>query len=316
MTNYILQRAIAMILTLFAISTITFFLMHAIPGGPFTREKPLEAQIVAALNEKYHLDDPLFKQYTDYMGDLLRGDLGPSFKFRGRTVNQLISGGFPITARIGLLSVLVTVLLSIPMGIISALKQNKWEDYSTMFIATLGVTVPSFVLASLLIYVFCVKLGWFPVIWSTDAAGWLKYSQYILPMLALSGYSISFITRLMRASMLDVIGQDYIRTARAKGLSEFRVIMEHALKNAVLPVVTYLGPMIAGVVTGSFVIEKMFTIPGIGYQYVDSIGNRDYTMIMGSTIFYAAILIVLNFVVDIIYGFIDPRIKLGNIKEA
>ncbi|MBP1757292.1 MAG: transporter permease [Firmicutes bacterium] len=316
MTNYILQRAIAMILTLFAISTITFFLMHAIPGGPFTREKPLEAQIVAALNEKYHLDDPLIKQYADYMADLVRGDLGPSFKFRGRTVNELISGGFPITARIGILSVLVTVLLSIPMGIISAIKQNKWEDYSTMFVATLGVTVPSFVLASLLIYVFCVKFGWFPVIWSTDATGWLKYSQYILPMIALSGYSISFITRLMRASMLDVISQDYIRTARAKGLSEFRVIMEHALKNAVLPVVTYLGPMIAGVVTGSFVIEKMFTIPGIGYQYVDSIGNRDYTMIMGSTIFYAAILIVLNFAVDIIYGFIDPRIKLGNIKEA
>lgn len=316
MTNYIFQRAIAMILTLFAISTITFFLMHAIPGGPFTREKRLEPTIVAALNEKYHLDDPLFKQYTDYMGDLLRGDLGPSFKFRGRTVNELISGGFPITARIGLLSVLITVLLSVPMGIISALKQSKWEDYSTMFVATLGVTIPSFVLASLLIYVFCVKLGWFPVIWSTEAKGWLSYSQYILPMIALSGYSISFITRLMRASMLDVINQDYIRTARAKGLPEFRVIMEHALKNAILPVVTYLGPMIAAVVTGSFVIEKMFTIPGIGYQYVDSIGNRDYTMIMGSTIFYAAILIVLNFAVDIIYGFIDPRIKLGNIKEA
>ncbi len=316
MTNYILQRAIAMILTLFAITTITFFLMHAIPGGPFTREKPLEPAIIAALNEKYHLDDPLFKQYTDYMSDLLHGDFGPSFKFRGRTVNELIGGGFPLTAKIGLLSVLVTVLISVPMGIISALKQNKWEDYTFMFAATLGVTVPSFVLASVLIYFFCVQLGWFPVIWKTDATGWLAFSQYILPMLALSGYSMSFITRLMRSSMLDVIGQDYIRTARAKGLSEFRVIMEHAMKNAVLPVVTYLGPMIAALVTGSFVIEKMFTIPGIGYQYVDSIGNRDYTMIMGSTIFYAAILIVLNFVVDIIYGFIDPRIKLGNIKEA
>jgi len=316
MTRYILQRAIAMILTLFAISTITFFLMHAIPGGPFTREKPLEPAIIAALNEKYHLDDPLFKQYTDYMGDLLRGDFGPSFKFRGRTVNELIGAGFPITAKIGILAVLVTVILSVPMGIISALKQNKWQDYSFMFLATLGVTVPGFVLASVLIYVFCVKLGWFPVIWSTTATGWLSISQYILPMIALSGYSMSFITRLMRSSMLDVIGQDYIRTARAKGLSEMRVIMEHALKNAILPVVTYLGPTIAALVTGSFVIEKMFTIPGIGYQYVDSIGNRDYTMIMGSTIFYAAILIILNFLVDIIYGFIDPRIKIGNIKEA
>ncbi|NCA98240.1 MAG: ABC transporter permease [Clostridia bacterium] len=316
MTRYILQRAIAMILTLFAISTITFFLMHAIPGGPFTREKPLEPAIIAALNEKYHLDDPLFKQYTDYMGDLMRGDFGPSFKFRGRTVNELIGAGFPITAKIGILAVLITVVLSVPMGIISALKQTKWQDYSFMFLATLGVTVPGFVLASVLIYVFCVRLGWFPVIWSTTATGWLSISQYILPMIALSGYSMSFITRLMRSSMLDVIGQDYIRTARAKGLSEMRVIMEHALKNAILPVVTYLGPTIAALVTGSFVIEKMFTIPGIGYQYVDSIGNRDYTMIMGSTIFYAAILIILNFLVDIIYGFIDPRIKIGNIKEA
>jgi len=316
MTRYILQRAIAMILTLFAISTITFFLMHAIPGGPFTREKPLEPAIIAALNEKYHLDDPLFKQYTDYMGDLMRGDFGPSFKFRGRTVNELIGAGFPITAKIGILAVLITVILSVPMGIISALKQNKWQDYSFMFLATLGVTVPGFVLASVLIYVFCVQLGWFPVIWNTTATGWLSISQYLLPMLALSGYSMSFITRLMRSSMLDVIGQDYIRTARAKGLSEMRVIMEHALKNAILPVVTYLGPTIAALVTGSFVIEKMFTIPGIGYQYVDSIGNRDYTMIMGSTIFYAAILIILNFLVDIIYGFIDPRIKIGNIKEA
>jgi oligopeptide transport system permease protein len=316
MFNYIFQRAIAMILTLFAISTITFFLMHAIPGGPFTREKPLEPAIIAALNEKYHLDDPLIKQYGDYMADLMRGDLGPSFKFRGRTVNELIGSGFPLTAKIGLLSVLVTVIISVPMGIIAALKQKHWQDYSMMFLATLGVTVPSFVMASVLIYVFCVRLGWFPVIWNTSATGWLAFSQYILPMLALSGYSMSFITRLMRASMLDVINQDYIRTARAKGLSEFRVIMEHAFKNAVLPVVTYLGPMIAALVTGSFIIEKMFTIPGIGYLYVDSIGNRDYTMIMGSTIFYAAILIVLNFVVDIIYGFIDPRIKLGNIKEA
>jgi len=314
--RYILQRAIAMILTLLVISSITFALMHAIPGGPFTREKPLPTAILEALNKKYHLDDPIWKQYLTYMGDLIKGDLGPSFKYKGRTVNELIESGFPVTARIGIVAVLVTVLLSIPMGVYAALKQRKWPDFTLMFLATLGVTIPSFVMASLLIYFFCVILGWFPVIWSTEAAGWLRYSQFILPIIALSGYSLSFITRLMRASMLDVLQQDYIRTARAKGLSEFQVITRHCLKNAILPVVTYLGPMIAALLTGSFVIEKMFTIPGIGFLYVDSISNRDYTMIMGSTIFYAAILIVLNFVVDIIYGFVDPRIKLGNRKEA
>lgn len=316
MGRYILQRSIAMFLTLLVISSITFFLMHAIPGGPFTRERALPPAIIDALNKKYNLDDPIWKQYLSYMGDLIKGDLGPSFKYKGRTVNELINNGFPITGRIGIVAVLVTIILSIPMGMIAALKQRKWPDHSLMFVATLGVTIPSFVMASLLIYYFCVKLGWFPVIWTTEASGWLAYSQYILPVIALSGYSLSFITRLMRSSMLDVLQQDYIRTARAKGLSEFRVITQHCLKNAILPVVTYLGPMIAALLTGSFVIEKMFTIPGIGYLYVDSISNRDYTMIMGSTVFYAAILIVLNFVVDIIYGFIDPRIKLGNAKEA
>lgn len=316
MGRYILQRALAMIITLFVISSITFFLMHAIPGGPFTRERALPPVIQEALNKKYHLDDPVWKQYMTYMGDLLRGDLGPSFKLKGRTVNELVAGGFPVTARLGLVAVLATLLFSIPMGIVSALKQNRWPDYTFMFLATLGVTIPGFVMASLLIYVFCVLLGLFPVIWSTDATGWAAAIQFVLPVLALSGYSLSFITRLMRSSMLDVIQQDYIRTARAKGLPEFRVIAKHALKNAVLPVVTYLGPMIAALLTGSFVIEKLFTIPGIGYLYVDSIGNRDYTMIMGSTIFYAAILIFLNFLVDIVYGFVDPRIKLGSAKEA
>ncbi len=316
MGKYIVQRLIAMIITLVVISSITFFLMHAIPGGPFTREKPLPPEIIEALNKKYNLDAPVWKQYLDYMGGLITGDLGPSFKYKGRTVNELIEGGFPVTGRIGIVAVLVTVILSVPMGIFAALKQKRWEDHTLMILATLGVTIPSFVMAALLIYVFCVKLGWFPVIWSTTAKGWLNITQYVLPIFALSGYSMSFITRLMRSSMLDVIQQDFIRTARAKGLSEFRVIARHAFKNAILPVVTYLGPMIAALVTGSFVIEKMFTIPGIGYLYVDSIGNRDYTMIMGSTVFYAAILIVLNFVVDIVYGIVDPRIKLGSLKES
>lgn len=310
MVKYILQRLVAMLLTILCIITITFFLMHAIPGGPFTREKPLPQAILKSLNEKYHLDDPIGKQYLDYLKDLARGDFGPSFKQANRSVNELIGMGFPITTKLGLASILLTLVLSIPMGIYSALKQNQWQDYSVMFIATLGVTIPSFVMAILLIFVFALKLHILPVI----SGGLESFKVLILPVLALTGYSLSFIVRLMRSSMLDVIQQDYIRTARAKGISEFKVIMKHAFKNAVLPVITYLGPMVAALLTGSFVIEKMFTIPGMGRFYVESISNRDYTMIMGSTIFYAGLLVVMNFGVDIIYGFIDPRIKLSNSK--
>ena len=311
MGKYVFQRVVAMLLTILCIVTITFFLMHAIPGGPFTREKPLPEAILQALNKKYHLDDPVWKQYVYYLEDLvLKGDFGPSFKQVNRSVNELIFGGFPITAKLGMASIGLTLILAIPMGVYSALKQGKWQDYTAMFIATLGVTIPSFVMAILLIYIFSLKLGILPVIsGSLDT-----FVTMILPVLALTGYQLSFITRLMRSSMLDVVQQDYIRTARAKGISEFKVIMKHAFKNAILPVITYMGPMVAALLTGSFVIEKMFTIPGVGGFFVTSIGNRDYTMIMGTTIFYAAILIVMNFVVDIVYGFVDPRIKLQNAK--
>ncbi len=313
MGKFIFQRALAMLLTLILISTATFFLMHAIPGGPFTREKPLAPEIIAALNKKYNLDAPVWEQYLDYMKDLIRGDLGPSFKLKDRTVNELIANGIPYTAQIGFFAIIITILISIPLGILSALRQNRWQDWGVMFIATLGVTIPSFVSATILIYIFCIKLGWFPVIWNAKI---FAVRQLVLPVLAMCGYSLSFITRLMRSSMLDVLNQDYIRTARSKGISEYRVITRHALKNAILPVVTYVGPMIAAMLTGSFVLEKLFTVPGIGYTYVDSISSRDYTLIMGSTIFYAAILIFLNFIVDIIYSFIDPRIKFGSAKES
>lgn len=293
-----------MFITMVMIITITFFLMHAIPGGPFTREKPLPPAVIEALNKKYHLDDPLSKQYFDYMKNVAQGDLGPSFQRVGVTVNELIESGFPATAKIGGAAIGLVIMLGIPIGIISALKQNKWQDRVVMIMATLGVTIPSFVMGTLIVYIFSAKLGWLP------SNGLSTPKHVIGPMIALGGFSLAFVARLTRSSMLEVLQQDYIRTARAKGLSEFKVIGKHALKNALIPVVSYLGPTIAALLTGSFVIEKIFAIPGIGKHFVESIGNRDYTVIMGITIFYAMFLIIMVLVVDVLYGFIDPRIKL------
>lgn len=278
--------------------------MHAIPGGPFTREKPLPPEVIAALNAKYHLDDPLWLQYVDYVKGVFTFNLGPSFQRVGVTVNDLIKAGFPATAKIGGGAIILIILLGIPIGMISALKQNKWQDQTVMIIATLGVTIPSFVMATGIIYIFSAKLHWIP------SNGLTTWKHLIGPVFALSGFSLSFVARLTRSSMLEVLQQDYIRTARAKGLSEFKVIVKHALKNALIPVVTYMGPMIANLLTGSFVIEKIFAIPGMGKHFVESVGNRDYTVLMGITIFYAMFLIVMVLIVDILYGFIDPRIKL------
>ena len=279
--------------------------MKAIPGGPFTSEKAVPPQVLEALNKKYHLDEPLYMQYLQYMKGVLTFNLGPSFKRIGVDVNDLIISGFPISAKLGLISTLVIVALGIPAGIVSALKQNKWEDYLVTVLATLGVAVPSFVMGAVIIYVFSSKLGWLPPF------GLDSWKHYIGPVISLSGFSLAFVARLTRSSLLEVMQQDYIRTARAKGLPEIVVIVKHALKNALIPVVTYLGPMIASVMTGSFVVEKIFAIPGMGKYFVESVGNRDYTVLMGTTIFYAAIAIFMIFIVDILYGLIDPRIKLG-----
>ena len=305
MGKYFLKRIIAAIITILLIATITFFLMHSIPGGPFTRERPVPDEILKVLNEKYHLDDPLFKQYTDYMKGLLTFDLGPSFSKIGVDVQELIAGGFPASGTIGLLAAMLIIVLGIPFGIISALKQNKPLDYGVMFMATLGVTVPSFVVATLIIYFFAGKWGILPTFGIESPLG------YIGPVIALSGYSLAFVTRLTRSSMLEILRQDYIRTARANGIKEYKVIAKHAVKNALIPVVTYLGPMIAAILTGSFVIEKIFAIPGMGRYFVESITNRDYTTIMGMTVFYAGFYIVMVLLVDIAYAFIDPRIKFS-----
>lgn len=303
MSKYVLRRIASAVLTVILIATVTFFMMHSIPGGPFTREKPVPASILRVLEAKYNLDDPLIKQYADYMIGLFSFNLGPSFSKVGVSVNDLIIGGLPASAQIGLLATLVIVVLGIPFGIISALKQNTKVDYFVMFMATLGVTVPSFVVATLIIYIFAGKLGWLPTFGISSPLG------YVGPVIALSGYSLSFVTRLTRSSMLEVLRQDYIRTARANGLSEFKVLIKHAIKNALIPVVTYVGPMIAAILTGSFVIERIFAIPGIGRYYVESITNRDYTTIMGVTVFYAAFYIIMVLLVDMLYAIIDPRIK-------
>lgn len=305
MGNYYIRRFISMIVTLFLIVTITFFLMRAIPGGPFTREKPLPDEIVARLEAKYNLDAPLLEQYFDYMKGLVMFDLGPSYRILGMSVNEMISNGFPTSAKIGGLAVILIIIVGIPIGIISALKANSMIDYSVMIFATLGVTLPSFVLATGFIYIFAIKLDW------VDATGLSSIGSYIGPVIALSGYSLSFVARLSRSSQLEVLQQDYIRTARANGISEFKVVMKHGLKNSLIPVITYVGPMIAAILTGSFVVETMFDLPGIGTYFVAAVQNRDYTVIIGMTVFYAAFYVVSVFLVDIAYSFIDPRIKLG-----
>lgn len=303
MVKYFAKRLDMMLAAMLAIIVLTFCLMHAVPGGPFTSDRKATPEVEAALNEKFGLNDPLPVQLLRYMDGLLHGDFGPSYKYSGKTVNDFIETFFPVSAKIGLITVVFVLLAAIPMGIFAAVKNGKWQDMLIMAVATIGVTIPSFVIASLLIYFFSHQLGWTPAYWDWSAAG------YILPVVALGGYSVSYLARLMRSSLLEVMGQDYIRTARAKGLSEFQVITRHALRNALLPIITVLGPTVAGLLTGSFVIETIFAIPGLGKWFVNGVSQRDYTTIMGITIFYAAFLMAMTLIVDIFYCLIDPRIK-------
>lgn len=308
MYSYILQRIGLMAITLWAIATLTFFLMHAVPGGPFVSERMLAPEIEAALNAKYGLDQPVWQQYLNYLGGLLRFDLGPSFKYPGVSINSLIAAGLPVTMQTGLLAVICVVAVGVPLGIIAALNRNRWPDTTVMFVATLGVAIPSYVIATVSLYFFALRLGWVPTFGLDDWRG------FILPVFALSGFWISFVSRLTRSSLLETLGQDYMTTARAKGLRPGQVLFKHGLRNSLLPVVTVLGPVVANLITGSFVIEQIFALPGIGRQFVLSITNRDYTAIMGITIFYAAILMVMILIVDLLYVWLDPRIKLSKAK--
>lgn len=309
MANYLFKRIINSIIVLWIVMTVTFFLMHAIPGGPFTQEKTLPPAVQANIEARYKLNDPLLKQYGDYVLNVVQGDLGPSFKYVGRSVNDIIGESFPVSFELGMEAIFLALLVGIPAGVLAAYRRNYWPDRTVNFVTTLGIAVPGFVLAALLVDVFAMKLELFP------AAMWGSWSSRVLPAIALAAMPMAFITRLTRSSMLEVLGQDYIRTAKAKGLTTSRILFRHALPNALIPVVTYVGPMVASILTGSFVIETIFAIPGLGSYYVTSIYNRDYTVILGVTVFYSAIIIFMNMLVDIIYPMLDPRIRLGERED-
>ncbi|WP_294363443.1 ABC transporter permease [uncultured Clostridium sp.] len=303
MVKYIGKRLITSLITVWAVVTIVFFLVRVMPGGPFDGERT-PPEVKAQLNEKYGLDKPVGEQYKIYMTNLLKGDFGKSTKYKGRDVLTTIKKSFPNSAKVGTVSIVFSVIVGVSLGIVAALKSGRWPDHVCMILATLGITIPSFVLGTFLIFIFTVKLRLLP------ATGLSNPKNYIMPVLALSGSSMAFITRLTRSKLIDVLKSDYIRTAKAKGLSGKSVIFKHALRNSLIPVVTYLGPLVAGVLTGSFVVEKIFAIPGLGNEFTLSITNRDYTSLLGVTAFYCTLIVICNLLVDIVYVLIDPRIKL------
>lgn len=301
MTRYIIKRILLAIATVFFICLITFFLMNAIPGGPFNKEKALSEATIQALNERYNLDKPLIVQFGLYMKALLHGDFGVSLK-NGRDIKDILAESFPISARLGLTAVIIALISGTVFGSIAALMRNRLPDRIIIFLSTLFTAVPSFVLATLLLLVFAIKLGWFPV-WSANE------TNYVLPVISLCAYPMAYTTRLAKTSMLDALSQDYIRTAKAKGVHKWKVIFKHALRNSLLPVITYAGPEIAYIITGSMVVETVFTVGGIGSKFVSAISNRDYTMIMATTIFLATLMVVANVICDLLYKVVDPRIK-------
>ena len=301
MLKYSLKRVLLAIVTVFIISAITFFAMNAIPGGPFAKEKAPEASVQAVLEQRFNLDKPISEQFFLYLGNLIRGDFGVSLK-TGREISTTIFDSFRISAYLGGMAVLLSLSLGLVLGSVAALMRNKWPDRLIIFMTTLFVAVPSFILATLLLLVFSYGLGWVRV-WSVSD------QNYLLRIISLALYPMAYITRLTKSSMLDVLGQDYIRTARAKGLKEWMVIFKHALRNAMIPVITYVGPLTAYIVTGSLVVETVFTIGGLGSKFVTGINNRDYPMIMGTTIFLATLMVVMTLISDLMYKAVDPKIS-------
>jgi oligopeptide transport system permease protein len=307
MLRYIIKRVLFGLLTLLVVITITFFLMHAVPGGPFDQDT-LEARGAGwkrVMQERFGLDKSLSEQYLIYLGNLLKGELGLSTTYYPRTVSQIITLGLPTSAKLGAVAIIISIVFGIVWGVISGLKQGKWQDNTMRVLTAIGITIPGFVLATLLIYLFAVRLRWLPTM------GLRSWRHYVMPAVALSFGPIAYLARLTRSSLLDVIRQDYIKTAKAKGLPRSSVIYKHALKNSMLPIVTYVAPLIAGMLTGSFIIERIFAIPGLGREMVLAIGNRDYMMIMGLTVFYSAIIVFTFIITDVLYAVLDPRIKLG-----
>ncbi len=310
MVRYIANKFFYMLVSLFVLISATFFLMKAIPGDPFTSEKKVPAEIKARLYEQYGLDKPLYHQYFKYLGEVAQGDLGVSMKRLNQDVTHLIGQTFSASLKLGVVAIIVSVIVGVILGMLAALYHRKFIDSAAMVLAVLGIAVPSFVVASLLQYVFAYKFSIFPV------SGFKGPMYYFLPVAALSAQPIAFIARLTRSSMLEVLHADYIKTAKAKGLSWIAILSRHVLRNGILPIVTYMGPMTANIVTGSVVIEQIFGIGGIGKQFVEAIGVRDYTVIMGITIFYGVLLMLARFITDIAYVLVDPRIKLTGGKEG
>jgi len=303
MFQFILRRMLWTIPVIFVVSALTFILMHSVPGSPFTRERALPAAIQKNLEAKYHLDDPLWKQYGEYMWGFIRLDFGPSIAYRSRTVNEILAQQWPVTATLGAAAFVFAACLGIPLGILSAVKQNTLIDHSSMVVAMLGVSIPSIALGPFLIWIFALKLQWLPV------ATWGTPAHIVLPALTLSTFYLSRFARITRASMLQVTHEEYIVTARAKGVRESVVNLKHAFRNAIIPVSTIAGPAFADILTGSLVVEQIFGIPGIGKYYVTSIGNRDYPVIMATTLIFALLIIFMNLLVDISYALLDPRIR-------
>lgn len=309
MLGYIFKRLVYIVIAMYLIITATFFLMQLAPGSPFASEKDFPPAIEEQLNAKYGLDNPWYIQYKDYLISTLSFDFGESMKYKGRSTNDIISESFPVSVALGVQAMILAIGLGILLGVISALYHNKFPDYVSTVVAILGISVPSFILAGLLQYYLSFKAGWFPV------SGWKGFSYTILPAAAIALTHAGFIAKLTRSSMLEQTNSDYVKLARAKGIGKWTVVVKHSLRNALLPVITYLGPLSAGVVTGSFIIEQIFAIPGLGRHFVTSITNRDYTVIMGTTVFYSIILLFAVLIVDILYSVIDPRIKLKGAKK-
>lgn len=303
MIRYILKRLLGMIPVLWIIATLTFLLMKAAPGGPFDSEKQIPPEILKNIEEQYHLNDPLPVQYVRFLGQLARFDLGPSFRYTGRSVNDIIAETFPVSATLGILALVYAIFLGVSAGLFAASKPNSLRDYGPMGISMLGICMPSFVIGPLLVLLFGTTMHWLPV------AGWDSWKDMILPSITLGTSYAAYISRLTRAGLMDIVRQDYIRTAKAKGLSDVTIMVRHTLRGGLLPVVSFIGPAVAAVVTGSLVVETIFNIPGLGRFFVQSALNRDYTLVMGTVLFLAVLVLILNLITDVIYAYLDPRVR-------
>lgn len=303
MSRYLLRRLSHSLAVLWVVATLTFVLMRVTPGGPFDREQRLPPQVLANIAAKYHLDEPLISQYLRYMTGLIQGDLGPSYKYIDRTVRDIIISTLPVSALLGILALAFAVIVSFPAGLLAAYYHNSWTDRWCLFLATLGISLPNFILGGLLIWIFSLQLGWF------QAGRWGTISSIVLPTITLGSSAAAYLTYLLRSTLIDTLGADFIRTARAKGLKETVIVFKHAMRNSISPLLTVLGPLLAALVTGSFVVEYVFAIPGMGRFFITAVTDRDYPMIMGVTLVYSTLLVSANFIVDLLYSVIDPRVK-------